>query len=64
MPLENDAAYTCPSCFEENYVAVDPGGGRRQRYIEDCPVCCRPIEFVVTIDAEGDPIVESAELAE
>ncbi len=64
MPLENDAAYTCPACFEQNYVAVDPGGGRRQKYIEDCPVCCRPIEFVVAIDHEGDPIVESAELAE
>ena len=64
MPLEHDVAYTCPACFEQNYVAVDPAGGRRQRYIEDCPVCCRPIEFVVAIDAQGDPLIESAELAE
>jgi hypothetical protein len=63
MPLEYDAAYTCPSCFETNYVAVDPSGGRRQRFVEDCPVCCRPIEFAVTIDRDGDAIVERAELA-
>jgi len=44
-------------------VAVDPSGGRRQRFVEDCPVCCNPIEFAVTFDREGDAIVESAELA-
>jgi len=64
MALESDAAYTCPSCFEANFVGVDPSGGRRQRFIEDCPVCCRPIDFQVTFDHEGDPIVELAELAE
>ncbi len=60
MPLENEAAYVCPVCFEENYVGVDPSGGRRQRFIEDCPVCCNPIEFEITVDAEGDATVISA----
>ena len=63
MPLESDAAYACPRCSETNYVAVDPTGGRRQSFIEDCPVCCNPIDFVVTFDHEGDAIVERAELA-
>jgi len=61
MPLELDAAYTCPACGESNYVGVDPQNGTRQRFTEDCPVCCRPIAFVVTIDRDGDAIVESAE---
>ena len=61
MPLESDAAYACPCCFEQNYVAVDPSGGRRQRFVEDCPVCCRPIAFDVGFDAEGEPVVFSAE---
>jgi hypothetical protein len=64
MPLESDALYTCPACFEQNYVAADPSAARRQRFIEDCPVCCRPIEFTITFDPEGDPHVESADLAE
>ena len=61
VPLETDAGYTCPSCFEGNFVAVDPSGGRRQRFVEDCPVCCRPIDFEVAFDAAGDAIVVSAE---
>lgn len=24
-------------------------------YIEDCAVCCQPIEFELRIDAHGDP---------
>jgi hypothetical protein len=63
VPLESDAAYTCPACFEVNYVAIDPSGGRRQRFVEDCPVCCRPIDFDVTFDHEGDPVIERCELA-
>jgi len=63
VPLENDAAYTCPRCAETNYIAVDPSGGRRQQFVEDCPVCCHPIDFLVTFDREGDAIVERVELA-
>lgn len=61
MPLDLDAAYTCPSCFEANYVGVDPSGGRRQQYVEDCPVCCRPLVFTVVVDRDGDAIVEHVE---
>ena len=64
MPLETDAPYACPSCFETNYVGIDPTGGKSQRFVEDCPVCCRPLEFLVTIDADGDGFVERVELAE
>jgi hypothetical protein len=61
MPLEPDAAYTCPYCGQENHVGVDPTAGSRQRFVEDCPVCCSPISFAVRIEEGGDPIVESAE---
>jgi hypothetical protein len=64
VPLESDVSYTCPACFEQNFVGFDPSGGSRQAFVEDCPVCCRPIEFVVTVDREGDAVVERAELAE
>jgi hypothetical protein len=62
VPLESDAAYTCPSCFETNYVPVDPGGGRKQRFVDDCPVCIRPIVFVAEFDRDGEPTILSAEL--
>ena len=60
MPLEMDAGYNCPTCGELNYVGVDVAAGTRQRFTEDCPVCCRPIDFVVRVDADGNAFVESA----
>lgn len=36
---------TCPYCGEPIDGFVDPGGGERQEFIEDCAVCCRPIHF-------------------
>lgn len=60
MPLEAEAAYVCPICFEQSYVGVDPGAGRRQQFIEDCPVCCHPIEFKIALEPSGDASVLEA----
>jgi len=35
-------------------VFVDPGGGRRQTFTEDCTVCCRPNLLTLTVDDDGD----------
>ena len=61
MPLEPDALYICPSCNEQNAVGVDPTAGSRQRFVEDCPVCCRPLVFDVVIDRDGDVLIERVE---
>lgn len=37
---------------------VDDSAGD-QRYIEDCQVCCRPIDVVVRIDDGGKPRVDA-----
>ena len=42
----------CPYCGEGITVLVDDSAGK-QHYIEDCQVCCRPIEIAVTVDLEG-----------
>jgi hypothetical protein len=62
VPLETDATYTCPACFQQNAVGVDPSAGRTQRFVEDCPVCCRPICFTVVRNRHGESVVASAEL--
>ncbi|HER40014.1 MAG TPA: CPXCG motif-containing cysteine-rich protein [Salinimicrobium catena] len=36
--------FQCPYCWEEISVLLDPSVPR-QRYIEDCEVCCNPIEI-------------------
>jgi hypothetical protein len=47
------ARVTCPYCGEEIELAVDPGGGSPQEYVEDCEVCCRPMQLTVRWDADG-----------
>ena len=42
----------CPYCGEGIEVAVEPIP-EPQSYIEDCSVCCHPIEFDVVMGEEG-----------
>jgi len=42
----------CPYCGERLETRVDLTGGERQ-YIEDCEVCCRPIEFSLELEEDG-----------
>jgi transposase-like protein len=46
---------TCPYCGESFETAVDSSAGS-QRYVEDCAVCCRPIEVGVSVDDAGELI--------
>ncbi len=46
--------YSCAFCGEENDILVDPSGGRRQTFTEDCTVCCRP--NLITLVFEGDDV--------
>ncbi|MFT5780895.1 MAG: hypothetical protein ACI9EB_000252 [Pseudomonas sp.] len=43
--------YQCPYCGEAAQALLDLSGGDQQ-YVEDCPVCCRPIEFALQTDGE------------
>jgi hypothetical protein len=54
----------CPSCGEPLAVWIDVAGGTAQHYVEDCQVCCRPMEVIARLDAEGDPDVSVRTLDE
>lgn len=47
--------FTCPYCFERISMVLD-ATVRSQAYIEDCEVCCHPIEIRYVM--EDDAIVE------
>lgn len=55
---ETEALVTCPSCGESTEIALDPGSGSDQEYIEDCQVCCRPILMYVRYSADGTAEVD------
>jgi hypothetical protein len=46
----------CPYCGETIEVLIDESAGEQQ-YIEDCSVCCRPIEIAVSVDEEAGVLV-------
>ena len=48
----------CPYCGEVISLLLDTSAGS-QRYIEDCHVCCRPIEVRVSVDDDGMVAVDA-----
>lgn len=46
----------CPYCWELIEVLID-GSVNQQEYIEDCQVCCRPINFSVLVKQSGTCII-------
>ena len=59
MNLMTPRDIQCPYCGETIEVLLDCSIPQ-QDYIEDCQVCCRPIDFSVAVDHEGDPQVTVA----
>jgi cysteine-rich CPXCG protein len=43
----------CPYCGESYETVVDLSAGS-QRYVEDCAVCCRPIEIALHVGDDGE----------
>ena len=55
---ETEAIVQCPHCGEANEIALDPGSGASQEYVEDCQVCCRPWLMYVNYRRDGTADVE------
>jgi hypothetical protein len=66
FPLGDGVADTwaeaeCPHCGERVELALDPGSGARQAYVEDCPVCCNPWQVHVRYADDGSAVVRLEE---
>ncbi|HEY9255010.1 MAG TPA: CPXCG motif-containing cysteine-rich protein [Stenotrophomonas sp.] len=48
----------CPYCGEWIGIVVDASVDE-QSYVEDCQVCCRPIQLDVRVDDDGTPDVRA-----
>ncbi|MCC7123096.1 MAG: CPXCG motif-containing cysteine-rich protein [Gammaproteobacteria bacterium] len=46
-------AFQCPYCGEGISVVVDTSAAG-QAYVEDCEVCCQPIELAFEVDDAGN----------
>lgn len=47
--------FQCPYCWEDISMLLDPSV-RQQTYVEDCEVCCNPIQ--VTAKFENEELTE------
>lgn len=43
--------FQCPYCWQKISILLDPSIAQ-QNFIEDCEVCCRPIEINVGFDRQ------------
>jgi hypothetical protein len=49
---------SCPYCGEPNDIFVDESAGDDQAYIEDCQVCCKPWQVIVSAGPDGEITVD------
>ena len=47
------ASVSCPYCGEAFETLVDTSAGSAS-YIEDCQICCQPIEMSLTVNDSGE----------
>lgn len=55
MLRQIESTIYCPYCGEPQTILIDPSV-MQQSYIEDCQICCRPIEFEVQVSADGEEV--------
>ncbi len=52
----------CPSCGESIAIEIDTTAGDEQEYVQDCIVCCRPMDlFIRCADGEVQGVSVSAQ---
>lgn len=54
MDFENESFFTCPYCGESISMVLEELYGS-QSYVEDCQVCCNPIQ--ISFDVEDGAVV-------
>jgi hypothetical protein len=59
-PMES--GFQCAACGEWNSTSVDESVGRRQSYVEDCQVCCKPNLLRIEYDTSALEFFITAEL--
>jgi len=47
--VEVECFFTCPYCWEQISMVLDTSV-KGQSYVEDCEVCCHPIEVRYTVE--------------
>ena len=57
MDPSESAHVDCPYCGEPLEITIDPSVGQ-QDDLEDCQVCCQPIQFRIRVSADGQSRID------
>lgn len=57
-----ESGFQCAGCGQWNATTIDESAGRRQSYVEDCQVCCKPNVLRIEYDGSAQQLVIAAEL--
>ena len=57
-----ESGFQCAGCGEWNSTVIDESAGRRQTYIEDCQVCCKPNQLQIEYDSASQDFLITAAL--
>jgi hypothetical protein len=57
-----ESGFQCAGCGEWNVTDVDEFAGRRQSYVEDCQVCCKPNVLHIEYESWAQKFMIVAEL--
>jgi len=57
MSLQETVQTRCPWCAAPIELVIDCSV-RSQDYIEDCEVCCRPLQISASVDGDGEVWVD------
>lgn len=52
--MGHEQFFTCPYCHQNISVVLDLSIEGSQEYVEDCEVCCRPIQ--ITFESNGEEL--------
>ena len=56
---QEEQFFACPYCFENISMVLDKTIDDEQSYVEDCEVCCKPIQLVYSCQ-DGEVLEFSA----
>jgi len=53
VQLEEEYFFHCPYCMAEIWAKIETVGGDIQSLVQDCEVCCEPIDIRLKVGSEG-----------
>lgn len=59
--MRDEGSYLCGACGEEIVIPIDVSEGESQKFVEDCPVCCRPNVIHVELNGRSVQVWAEAE---